>query len=62
MRCSICQSSLPENALSVLGLRLCPACREKLCRQRPDCREYDWYVGFVRRALWETPAGGLCRP
>ena len=57
MLCSVCLSPLPDRALSVLGLRLCPACREKLCRQRADRREYDWYVGFVRRALMGEGGG-----
>ena len=51
--CTICLIPLPSGSLSVLGLHLCPACREKLLRQRPERREYDWYAGYVRRALSE---------
>ena len=58
MRCSFCAAPVPEAGLAVFGFALCPACSARLIRQDPRRREYDWFVGWVRRGLTEPLLSG----
>ena len=53
MNCSFCGRMAASAGLRVLGFCLCKDCLEKLIAQAPARREYDWFVGFVRRGLVE---------
>ena len=53
MNCSFCGRMSAAVGLQVMDFCLCKDCLERLIAQSPARREYDWFVGFVRRSLVE---------
>ncbi len=53
MPCSFCGRMAAAVGLRVMDFCLCGDCLERLIDQSPARREYDWFVGFVRRGLVE---------
>ena len=53
MTCSFCGRMAAAVGLQVMDFCLCKDCLERLIAQSPARREYDWFVGFVRRGLVE---------
>ena len=53
MTCSFCGRMAAVVGVRVMDFCLCGDCLEKLIAQAPARREYDWFVGFVRRGLVE---------